>query len=107
MKQEDFIEKQESNIAIHVFSASTTMVGACLTVIGIINFISNKKTFIDEITAVDALIFLISCILSYYAIRTKDNKRRFLLEKRVDVIFLSGIFLMVLICILIAFDFLK
>jgi len=107
MKQEGFIEKQESNIAIHVFSVSATMVGVCLTVIGIVNFISNKKTFIDEITAVDALIFLISCVLSYYAIRTKDNQRRFLLEKRVDVIFLFGIFLMVLICILIAFDFLK
>lgn len=83
------------------------MVGACLTVIGILNFISNKKTIVDEITALDALIFLISCVFSYLAIRTKDNKRRFLLEKRVDVIFLFGILLMVLICILIAFDFLK
>lgn len=107
MKEEDFIEKQESNIATHVFSVSATMVGVCLTVIGIVNFISNKKTLVDEITAIDALIFLISCVLSYYAIRTKDNKRRFLLEKRVDMIFLFGILLMVLICILIAFDFLK
>jgi len=107
MKQEDFIEKQESNISIHIFSVSATMVGVCLTVIGILNFISNKKTIVDEITAVDALIFLISCVLSYLAIRTKDNKRRFLLEKRVDVIFLSGILLMVFICVLIAFDFLK
>ena len=107
MKQEDFLEKQESNISIHIFSVSATMVGVCLTVIGIINFISNKKTFIDEITAIDALIFLISCVFSYFAIRTKDNKRRFLLEKRVDIIFLSGILLMVLICIVIAFDFIR
>ena len=107
MKQEDFIEKQESNIAIHIFSVSATMVGVCLTVIGIINFISNRQTFVDEITAVDALIFLISCVLSYFAIRTKDNKRRFLLEKRVDVVFLAGILLMVLICISIAFDFIR
>ena len=33
MSQETFIEKQEENIAIHIFSVSAAMVGVCLTVI--------------------------------------------------------------------------
>jgi lysylphosphatidylglycerol synthetase-like protein (DUF2156 family) len=107
MEQENFIEKQESNIAHHVFSVSATMVGVCLTVIGILHFISNKKTLVDEITAIDALVFLITCVFSYYAIKTKDSRRRFLLEKRVDVVFLFGIALMVLICVFIAFNFVE
>ena len=54
------------------------MVGVCLTVIGILSIITtfNKiDTLGDEITAIDAIIFLGSCIISYAAIKTKERKR--------------------------------
>ncbi len=106
MPQETFIEKQEESISIHIFSVSAAMVGVCLTVIGIINIITNfKKTSIlgDEITAVDAIIFLVSCILSYIAIKTKDRKRRLILEKVSDIIFLTGLAIMVIVCLYIVY----
>lgn len=106
MEEKD-LEKQESDISMHVFSVSATLVGVCLTVIGILNAMGKGKSVIDEMTAVNALIFLASCILSYYAMKTGDNKRRFLLESRVDFLFIFGLLLMFLICVFIAFDFIK
>jgi len=105
MPQETFIEKQEESIAIHVFSVSAAMVGVCLTVIGIINIVTSVKkieTLADEIVALDAIIFITSCVLSYIAMKIKEKSRRILLEKIVDIIFLSGLALIVGICIFIA-----
>ena len=104
MPQETFIEKQEENISIHIFSVSAAMIGVCLTVIGIINIITtfNKiNTLGDEITAIDAIIFLAACFISYSAIKTKDRKRRLILEKISDITFLTGLGLMVVVCIFI------
>ena len=104
MPQETFIEKQEESLAIHIFSVSAAMVGVCLTVIGIINIITTYKkieTLGDEMTALNAIIFLSSCIISYGAIKTKDRGRRLVLEKVSDITFLIGLALMVIVCIFI------
>jgi len=102
MPQESFTEKQEENISIHIFSVSAAMVGVCLTVIGILNIVSSFKkieTLGDEITALNAIFFLFSCIISYTAIKTKARKRRYLLEKIADSVFLIALSLMVIVCI--------
>jgi hypothetical protein len=106
MAQETFIEKQEESIVVHIFSVSAGMVGVCLTVIGILNVITTFKnidTLGDEITAVDAIIFLGSCIISYVAIRTKERKLRLKLERMSDGIFLTGLALMAIVCIFIVY----
>ena len=108
MPQETFIEKQEESIAIHIFSVSAAMVGVCLTVIGILNVITTFKkidTFGDEITALDAIVFLGSCIIAYVAIKTKERKRRLLLERVPDGVFLTGLALMAVVCIFIVYKF--
>jgi len=106
MPQETFIEKQEENIAIHIFSVSAAMVGVCLTVIGILNIMTTFTkidTLGDETTAIDAIIFLGACIISYIAIKTKERKRRLILEKISDITFLAGLAVMVIVCIFIVF----
>jgi drug/metabolite transporter (DMT)-like permease len=106
MPTETFIEKQEENIAIHIFTVSAAMVGICLTVIGILSFIvtANKiETFGDDITAMAAIIFLVSCIIAYTAIKTKERKRRLKLEKIADAFFIVGLTLMVIVCFLIVY----
>jgi len=60
----------EENMCVHIFSASSTLVGVCLTVIGIIRLIINQKglnTLADDFLVVDALVFLGACLLSYWA----------------------------------------
>lgn len=108
MKEEDFAEKREDDIAPHIFSVSAGMVGVCLTVISLINISSAMKrinTFGDDLTAIDAIVFITSCFLSYFALKTKDAKRRFLLEKTADKVFLFGLALMVAVCFFIVFKF--
>lgn len=71
-------ETLEGDISIHIFSTSATMVGVCLTVIGLFRLVFQLKaigTFGDDLLAIDASLFLISCILSYRALRTRINKR--------------------------------
>lgn len=106
MPQETFIEKQEENIAIHIFSVSAAMVGVCLTVIGIINVITSyarADTWADELTTLDAILFLSACFISYAAIKTKERKRRLTLEKIADVFFLTGLTVMVIVCAFLVF----
>ena len=59
----------EQDICIHIFTVSSAMVGVCLTVIGLIRVVitfGRADTLADDFLAVDALLFLISCLLSYW-----------------------------------------
>ena len=108
MIEESFIEKQEENIAGHIFSVSAGMVGVCLTVISLIHIgitMRGVGTLGDDLTALDAIIFILACFTSYSAMKTKDRKRRLLLEKIADRIFLSGLSLMVMVCLFVVYSF--
>ncbi|MDI6696660.1 MAG: hypothetical protein QME21_16555 [Anaerolineales bacterium] len=95
------------DISIHIFTASAAMVGVCLTVIGILRVVltvHQDESLIDDILALDALIFLISCLLSYFALRTRGARKMARLEHFADGIFIIGLFLMVVICGLIVYE---
>jgi hypothetical protein len=98
----------EEDICIHIFSASAAMVGVCLTVIGIfqIGRLQEIGSIADNLLAVDALVFLSSCILSYIALRTRTRKRRYVIERVADLIFIGGMSLMAAVCILVAYELL-
>ena len=51
----------------------------------------------------DAIFFLLSCLLSYWAPRTRGLYRKHRVERVADIIFLVGLFLMVVICSFIAY----
>ena len=97
----------ERNIAIHTFSASAAMVGVCLTVIGIfqIGRLQELNSIADNILAIDALLFLISCVVSYMALRTTTRSLRARIEKIADYIFIGALLLMSIVCILVAYEF--
>ena len=62
----------EEDLCIHIFTVSSAMVGVCLTVIGIIRVVITVRkvdTLADDLVAVDAILFLLSAILSYMALR--------------------------------------
>lgn len=96
----------EEDISIHIFSASAMMVGVCLTVIGIFQIGTLKKiSFIsDKLLAVDAVAFLVSCVLSYVALRTRTQKRRHRIEKIADFTFIGGLCLIVIVCLLVTYE---
>src|SRR5438445_12866405 len=68
----------EQDICIHIFTVSSAMMGVCLTVIGLIRVVITLGTadiLADDFLAGDALLFLISCLLSYWALRSRSMRR--------------------------------
>ena len=96
----------EQDISIHIFTVSSAMVGVCLTVIGLIRVVitlGRADTLADDLLAGDALLFLISCLLSYWALRSRSVRRMHRLEKIADGIFILAMIGMVVICALITY----
>lgn len=96
----------EQDICIHIFTVSSAMVGVCLTVIGLIRVVitlGRADTLADDLLAGDALLFLISCLLSYWALRSRSSRRMHRLEKIADGTFILAMIGMVIICALITY----
>jgi Kef-type K+ transport system membrane component KefB len=96
----------EHDICIHIFTVSSAMVGVCLTVIGLIRVVitlGRADTLADDFLAGDALLFLISCLLSYWALRSRSLRRMHRLEKIADGIFIVAMIGMAIICALITY----
>jgi len=96
----------EDDICIHIFTVSAGMVGVCLTVIGLLRLvisIQHKDTLGDDFLAADAVLFLISCLSAYWALRTRSVRRMHNVERFADSIFVVAMCLMVFACSFIAF----
>ncbi len=100
MAEERFEKKMEENISVHIFNTSAQLIGVCLTVIGVFTVLSRIKnidTMADELVALNSGIFVASCALAYFAMRTKKAGVRYRLERAADFVFLVGLFVMALI----------
>lgn len=105
--QRDPNTQLEEDLCIHIFTVSSAMVGVCLTVIGLIRVVvtlGTADTLADDLLAGDALLFLISCLLSYWALRSRTMRRMHRLEKIADGIFIIAMIGMVIICALITYS---
>ncbi len=89
------------SLCVHIFSVSATMIGVCLTVLGLlrvfVNF-SGIATVADDIVAVTSFAFLFSCLFSYWGLHSHDRKRLHTIEKIADTCFITGLFGMVIAC---------
>jgi hypothetical protein len=96
----------ERDICIHIFTVSSAMVGVCLTVIGLIRVVITlgpADTLADDFLPADALLFLVSCLLSYWALRTRGLCRMHHLERIADSVFIIAMIGMVVVCALITY----
>jgi len=84
----------DHDICVHIFTASAAMVGVCLTVIGILRVVISlrKEDMLgDDLLAVNSMLYLASCLLSYWALRTRNLGRNHRLERIADAIFLVAL----------------
>jgi uncharacterized membrane protein SirB2 len=85
-------KKIVNDIAHHIFSVSATMTGVCLTVITLFKVMNaGAATLVDEILAINAFIFIVSCFVSYLSLRDNNNKR---MELIADAVFFIGMLIM-------------
>ena len=83
---------QNRDVSQHILPTAATMVGVCITVIGIVRVLEvsgSITTFIDDILAFDSLVFLGSTFLSYASLRVQEPTPR--LERLADMLFLLGL----------------
>ena len=100
-------ETIDIDVTIHIFTVSATLVGVCLTVIGI--FIMSRrlaqvKSFGEVLLAIDAFLFLGACFLSYAALKNRRKGRRHRLERFAEEIFFVALAFMVFICAFIIYE---
>jgi hypothetical protein len=96
----------EDDICVHIFTVSAGMVGVCLTVIGLIRVVITLRktdTFADDLLAMDALLFLIACLASYWALRTRSAKRKYRVERFADLVFVLALILMAGACLFVTY----
>lgn len=77
------------------------MVGVCLTVIGLLRVVitlGKADTLADDLVAADAVLFLVACVSSYWALRTRSVRRMHRVERFADIAFILALVLMVVIC---------
>ncbi|EIA07506.1 hypothetical protein [Flavobacterium frigoris] len=94
--------------AQHILSTSANLLGFCLFIITSLH-IGNKSnsSYIDEFTAIVALLLTISSVFSFFSIRTPDAKKEQQLEQIADKFFivsLLGIFAIILFIIITYWD---
>jgi len=81
----------------HIFTVSAAMVGVCLTVIGLIRVVitfGKVDTLADDLLAGDAFLFLVACLLSYYALWSRSISRMHWVERVADGAFIIAMILM-------------
>ncbi len=82
------------------------MVGVCLTVIGLIRVVITLRktdTFADDLLAIDALLFLVACLASYWALRTRSVDKNTRVERFADAVFVLALILMAGVCLFVTY----
>ena len=92
-----------SGLSAHILPTSATMIGVCMTVlsIGHLGPGGELHVIVDKVLAVDALVFLVSALLSFMSMRTHGFATRY--EVRAELVFLVGLGMLALGAMVLAF----
>ena len=87
-------ENPPPTLAGHILPTSATMVGVCVTAIGIVKLMhaGSVDHYVDKLLAVDCIIFVICAVVSFASARL--DARAVQLETTAEAIFLMGLFLL-------------
>lgn len=91
------IPSLDDDICVHIFSVSATMVGVCLTVIGIIRVLltlRQQDLIIDDLVAINMMFYVVSAFCAYWSLRVHRihrTRRGQLMMHVADIVFLSAL----------------
>jgi hypothetical protein len=83
----------DEDICVHILTASSVMVGVCLTVVGILRMVIKLHSADmtgNDLLSINAMLYLLSAILSYWALRTRNRKRNHRIAYAADAVFIAG-----------------
>jgi hypothetical protein len=87
--------RQTNNLSGHILPTSGAMLGVCMTVISIVKLTQSNRGvayWVDDLLALDALIFLTSSVFSYLSIRSHSKNIYF--EDIADKVFMLALLCM-------------
>lgn len=95
------------NRSPHILSTSANLLGICFIVLTSLKKLNlTDDSLIDEFAVLAVIIFMTSCILSFISMR-RERLTSKKLEKIADIVFLSGLVVLFIATILIAFNVIK
>ncbi len=97
----------DNNKSPHILNTSATLLGICFVVLTSLNVMKLKSvTIMDELTTVAIIMFMISSLLSFLAMRNESTPgERY--EKVADIVFLTGLLFLFITTMLLAFNIIK
>jgi hypothetical protein len=95
--------RQRNDLSHHILPTSAQLAGVCLTVISLVKIlhIGRVGSLLDQLLAVDALLFTVSAILSYASMRRREPGN---LEKYADQVFMIGLLELAGCAVLLSFE---
>ena len=97
---------EKTSLARHILPTSSTMVGVCLTAVGLVKIIEQRigPSHVDEYFSLNSLIFLVSSVTAYLSLRTSQPNHVKRYEAVADNTFIVGMIVMVVVTILFAYE---
>jgi cbb3-type cytochrome oxidase subunit 1 len=92
----------ERNTAVYVLYSAPGMLALCMTMIGLIKIyagLQQSESLADNFLAIDCVLFLVSFVFSYLALRTLAATRRVRFEKVADIFFLAALVVLSMVAV--------
>ena len=91
----------------HILNASSNLLGLCFVVLTSLKFLRiSEKTIIDETVAIAIVFFMLSCLLSFLAIRGNiEAGSKY--EGIADYVFLGGLLILFATAMLVLFNYIN
>jgi hypothetical protein len=85
-----------NSISSHILPTSANLVGVCIMSLSLVKLLPRHgwSTWVDEMLALDSMVFLVSVALSYASLRIKRHSPT--LENWAELFFLGGLVLIIL-----------
>lgn len=86
---------------------ASAMVGVCMTGIGVLRvafLVHGRQTIADDLLSIDALMFLLATLSSYFALRVQSHQRLHWLERIADGTFIIAMVLLTIACFVITYS---
>lgn len=91
-------------IGEQILNASSNLLGFCFVILTSLKLFNvADRTLVDEFLIVTLVLFMTSCLLSFLAIRSTEEKGK-KIEKAAEFTFMTGLFLLFATTLLFAFD---
>jgi hypothetical protein len=93
----------DRDIYLHISEVSVAMIGVCLTGVSILNVdqdINDANTYVDDLLAIDAFVFLTAYLISYWVVRvmTKGDRNIQRVGDIANAVFLIGMIFLAIVC---------